>query len=1366
VICLASHNDRVGLILSCLCTVIAFAGDALVCVFPAGEITSSNSESCFKRSLEEACAQALQCAYELRTHKMHSLSAHFAVSCGPIQFALLGGVNDEWTYLMNGPCISELTTCIDNAPPQSVACTQTCLESAQAAQPLINASKVGEGAAYLITDFHQVSRTSVRFLQARNSGSDTTTASGKTASSPDKMANVSQRIAGLSSKSSHNLLVVSVPSTSTVNNNMNSNSSLGTPNSHASLNLDHPLGGHFSRSPSADAAAAAESKLNLPSANSDSTDSNNPNGAVSPEESKRYVEKMVKKASFFVPKPVLSSLGAGSLKSIAELRTITTMFVNLDSYSLKDNMDPLSLQPFFVLLQDILAKSGGFLRQFLIDDKGCVAIAMWGVPNYNHTDNSYRGVYCAWNLHTRVSELNHRVSIGLTVGPAYCGIVGSTLRRDYAGIGDKVNIAARLMAKAKGKVLVDPDVYLALDSIEKRMLIPYQELQLKGMKAPVTPYMFHEDADLSEFRDQDADHHSNTIIRQEVMKKLLNVLDQSVQGTPFLSRLKMDPANGRNSDLKSAILIDTNAANIVNFSDLSHDDTSGAKSGDKFDVNNLLATEALNSGGGPNTSRRTSVLRGTTNRIGSFFGMNTNTDDTPTAAPTAETPPSNSTARDALTSRKRSVLSLNTENVSEKKSERRGSMLGRMLNAGPDEPIEPQITPKGSAGGKFASSKYMLTGGKTASSANGFASVKQAPLINTENNAAVILYGVSGTGKSTALQFFKLSALRRRLRYVSVCCRQDEEFVPFSAIRKIFWELAGRARHNTNLLKKQLLTDLLNQTKTEEDAKFVAGEDSMAVFTELLMEKEKNAEDDILNAQDKEDENLDRKLESSVQTSARASMRVANMSLHAIADYEDEDMDATADPGTTGRKQSQDFEEASPGGNALSSGLTRSVSGARSSRREKNTVSALAKADPEQTNYLFALMLELMLSNFPAPTVLAIEDAQYIDEQSLLLLSLIQLHRMKIVILMSLLQQNSKAGIAGSQSPDSPNGKLVGESTAPTTPLSASLISSQSLDARDDFRSSGSAAMELHVATKTLQLARDRSGKGLNIKSSGGNKAGQAVFGSPSYMSILANPSTITIEMKPLTLNEINVVLRQIFNSKITAVPMIMQQHSQDFDKDGKGNSTERRRSLGMNKIEEKSEENSRVDASASQASSADSNAGTRRNSGEMSARKEGSGDNSGGSPAANAESSGSPNSYESIPPHLVKKVYEMTSGNAIWVKVIGRFIKEYGVKDFVRTTERGSAADCLKNLIIVRLEKLSLEQQQVLKHASVIGLEFSARSLAAVVPEQALPRLIKTIAVLCELGFIQCVQETPLPVYAFQHKLTRDTVYGILPHR
>ena len=82
-----------------------------------------------------------------------------------------------------------------------------------------------------------------------------------------------------------------------------------------------------------------------------------------------FESALLEAAEYFIPLPALRSIYSGSLNSIAELRQVTSLFLHLDSYLPERNQDPISLQPFFYLLQQVLSETGGFLRQFLVDDK-------------------------------------------------------------------------------------------------------------------------------------------------------------------------------------------------------------------------------------------------------------------------------------------------------------------------------------------------------------------------------------------------------------------------------------------------------------------------------------------------------------------------------------------------------------------------------------------------------------------------------------------------------------------------------------------------------------------------------------------------------------------------------------------------------------------------------------------------------------------------------------------------------------------------------------------------------------------------------------------------------------------------------------
>ena len=166
----------------------------------------------------------------------------------------------------------------------------------------------------------------------------------------------------------------------------------------------------------------------------------------------------------FVPRPVLHAIMYGTVDTISELLSVTTVFLKLDSYCTVANADPVTLQPFFEMAQRALGDAGGFLRQFLIDDKGCVLIAMWGVPSYTFKNNNARAVSFALNVHRGTLALNQKCSIGVTSGKIFCGNVGSLHRRDYVGIGATVNLAARLMGKSKGRIFVDEETAAGVTS--------------------------------------------------------------------------------------------------------------------------------------------------------------------------------------------------------------------------------------------------------------------------------------------------------------------------------------------------------------------------------------------------------------------------------------------------------------------------------------------------------------------------------------------------------------------------------------------------------------------------------------------------------------------------------------------------------------------------------------------------------------------------------------------------------------------------------------------------------------------------------------------------------------------------------------
>ena len=94
-----------------------------------------------------------------------------------------------------------------------------------------------------------------------------------------------------------------------------------------------------------------------------------------------------------------------------------------------------------------IARHGGMLRQFVIDDKGAVIIWCFGLPGCAFEDNARRGLRSSFDVVDALLALGLSPRVGITLGQTFCGLVGAPYRCEYAVMGPCVNLAARLMGK-------------------------------------------------------------------------------------------------------------------------------------------------------------------------------------------------------------------------------------------------------------------------------------------------------------------------------------------------------------------------------------------------------------------------------------------------------------------------------------------------------------------------------------------------------------------------------------------------------------------------------------------------------------------------------------------------------------------------------------------------------------------------------------------------------------------------------------------------------------------------------------------------------------------------------------------------------
>jgi class 3 adenylate cyclase/tetratricopeptide (TPR) repeat protein len=188
----------------------------------------------------------------------------------------------------------------------------------------------------------------------------------------------------------------------------------------------------------------------------------------------------------YVPEVVRARLAAGQAEWLGELRRVTPLFLNLldADPAAADQLEPLQLV--MATVQPILQRYEGSLNQVVVDDKGLTLIAVFGLPPLAHEDDPARAARAALAVQAALGELGVRCAIGLATGRAFCGVVGSDVRREYDVIGEVMNLAARLMQAAPDTILCDAATHRAAQSRLRFQDLP--PISVKGKTAPVAVF--------------------------------------------------------------------------------------------------------------------------------------------------------------------------------------------------------------------------------------------------------------------------------------------------------------------------------------------------------------------------------------------------------------------------------------------------------------------------------------------------------------------------------------------------------------------------------------------------------------------------------------------------------------------------------------------------------------------------------------------------------------------------------------------------------------------------------------------------------------------------------------------------------------
>ncbi len=185
---------------------------------------------------------------------------------------------------------------------------------------------------------------------------------------------------------------------------------------------------------------------------------------------------------------VYRRLSEGPRQFLAELRPAVALFACFTGIDY--DRDPEAgnrLDAFVRWVQGILERQEGSLIQLTIGDKGSYLYAAFGAP-VAHSDDEVRAVETALALQAVPPELGFitGIQVGITKGRMRTGAYGSTTQRTYGVLGDRTNLAARLMQAATEGILCDEAVYEgAREHLAFQALPP---IQVKGKAEPIPVY--------------------------------------------------------------------------------------------------------------------------------------------------------------------------------------------------------------------------------------------------------------------------------------------------------------------------------------------------------------------------------------------------------------------------------------------------------------------------------------------------------------------------------------------------------------------------------------------------------------------------------------------------------------------------------------------------------------------------------------------------------------------------------------------------------------------------------------------------------------------------------------------------------------
>ena len=155
--------------------------------------------------------------------------------------------------------------------------------------------------------------------------------------------------------------------------------------------------------------------------------------------------------AYFIPSHIIEQNVKG------EFREVVAMFISFTNAHEYADLEAISS----IILKEF-ESYGGYFKEIDFSEKNGVMVGFFGAPK-SFENNTIRALECALAIQYELSLLQNKkpymFRFGIASGMAFAGIVGGKERCQYAVVGDRVNLAARLMQNAAwGEILVNKNM--------------------------------------------------------------------------------------------------------------------------------------------------------------------------------------------------------------------------------------------------------------------------------------------------------------------------------------------------------------------------------------------------------------------------------------------------------------------------------------------------------------------------------------------------------------------------------------------------------------------------------------------------------------------------------------------------------------------------------------------------------------------------------------------------------------------------------------------------------------------------------------------------------------------------------------------